>query len=214
MARINLLPWREAARQRRRKELAIAAFLAAAFVLLAGFGLRMQIAAMIASQEARNQYLQSEIQRLDSRIREIRDLEKTKDNLLARMDVIQQLQESRPEIVHLFDELVKTIPEGVFLTSMNQNGNQVVVEGRAQSNARVSAFMRNIEASDWMTNPRLLLIENKDQTGTGLSHFRLRFAQQSKQEDAPEDSQAAPHPSSDGTAPVSAALGPGDLRWT
>jgi type IV pilus assembly protein PilN len=94
------------------------------------------------------------------------------------MNVIQQLQESRPEIVHLFDELVASIPDGVFLTGVTQSGNRVEVEGRAQSNARVSAFMRNINASAWIGDPQLLVIENKDQTGTGFSHFRLSFTQQ------------------------------------
>jgi type IV pilus assembly protein PilN len=94
------------------------------------------------------------------------------------MNVIQQLQESRPEIVHLFDELVASIPEGVYVTRVSQSGNRVEVEGRAQSNARVSAFMRSIQASPWIGDPQLLVIENKDQTGTGLSHFRLSFTQQ------------------------------------
>ena len=93
------------------------------------------------------------------------------------MNIIQQLQESRPEVVHLFDELVVTIPDGVYLTRAEQNGRSVIVEGQAQSNARVSALMRNIEASPWIGNPSLQLIENKDQTGTGLSRFRLRFDQ-------------------------------------
>jgi type IV pilus assembly protein PilN len=143
---------------------------------------------MIQSQESRNNYLQGEIAKLNRRIKEIDKLEETKANLLARMNVIQQLQESRPEVVHLFDEVVRAIPEGVYLTRLTQSGGQVVVEGRAQSNARVSAFMRNIQASAWIDNPDLLLIENKDQTGTGLSHFRLGFAQRRMESD---DDQAA-----------------------
>jgi type IV pilus assembly protein PilN len=93
------------------------------------------------------------------------------------MDVIQRLQESRPEIVHLFDELVKAIPDGVYLTKESQDGKTVVVEGRAQSNARVSAFMRNIDASSWLGDAHLLLIQQKDKTASGLSEFRLRFKQ-------------------------------------
>jgi type IV pilus assembly protein PilN len=93
------------------------------------------------------------------------------------MNIIQQLQRSRTEAVRLFDELVIAVPEGLFLTKLEQSGSNLVVEGRAQSNARVSSFMRNLEHSDWLTNPRLLLIENKDKTGTGLSHFRLSFDQ-------------------------------------
>lgn len=177
MARINLLPWREAERKRRKQELGIAAGLALGAVLAMSFGLKLQIDAMIAAQEARNAFLTAQIAELDQRIREIDRLEEQKANLLARMNVIQQLQESRPEVVHLFDEVVRAVPEGVFLTRMTQSGGGVVVEGRAQSNARVSAFMRAIQSSLWIDNPNLLLIENKDQTGTGLSHFRLGFQQ-------------------------------------
>ena len=148
----------------------------------------MQYESMIAAQQSRNQLLQQEIAQLDQRIRKIQALEETKADLLARMNVIQQLQESRPEVVHLFDELVQAIPDGVFLTTVNQQGNRVEIEGRAQSNARVSAFMRNINASAWINDPQLLVIENKDQTGTGFSHFRLSFAQRrADQEDAADE---------------------------
>ena len=137
----------------------------------------MQIQAWIGDQEARNRTIEEQIAQLNRQIKEIEQLEETKNGLLARMNIIQQLQESRPEVVRLFDELVFAIPEGVYLTRMEQTGRSVIVEGRAQSNARVSAFMRNVEGSGWVGNPRLMLIENKDKTGTGLSHFRLSFDQ-------------------------------------
>lgn len=175
MTRINLLPWREEARQRRRKEFAAAGGLALIFTLLLAVLVHMQIEGRIGDQQARNQLLEGEIAQLNRQIKEIEDLEKIKADLLSRMEIIQQLQESRPEIVRLFDELVVAIPEGVYLTTLEQNGRAVVVEGRAQSNARVSAFMGNIEASQWIGSPRLLLIEDK--TGTGLSEFRLGFDQ-------------------------------------
>jgi len=177
MARINLLPWREAERKRRQKDFAVMAAAGVGAALLVGLGAHWHIERLISDQEARNAYLQNEINQLNEQIKEIKDLEKTKASLLARMEVIQQLQQSRPEVVHLFDELVIAIPGGVYLTKLDQTGRVVVVEGRAQSNARVSAFMRNIEASQWVDNPRLLLIENKDETGTGFSHFRLEFRQ-------------------------------------
>ncbi|RKT44065.1 PilN domain-containing protein [Thiocapsa rosea] len=175
MTRINLLPWREEARQRRRKEFAAAGGLALVFTLLLAVLVHLQIEGRIGDQLARNQLMEGEIAQLDRQIKEIQDLEKIKADLLSRMEIIQQLQESRPEIVRLFDELVVAIPEGVYLTKLEQNGRAVVVEGRAQSNARVSAFMRSIEASQWIGKPRLLLIEDK--TGTGLSQFRLAFDQ-------------------------------------
>jgi type IV pilus assembly protein PilN len=190
MARINLLPWREAARQRRRRELAVIAAAALGAVLLAGVVVKLQLDAMIGAQLARNTYLEGQIAVLNRRIREINELEKQKADLISRMDVIQQLQESRPEIVHLLDQLVDAVPAGVFLTSLKQEASNVTVEGRAQSNARVSAFMRNIEAADWIGKPVLLLIENKDQTGTGFSHFRLRFSQQRPVQDEAEERQA------------------------
>jgi type IV pilus assembly protein PilN len=190
MARINLLPWREAARQRRRRDLAMIAAAALGAVLLAGVVVKLQLDAMIGAQLARNTYLEGQIAVLNRRIREINELEKQKADLISRMDVIQQLQESRPEIVHLLDQLVDAVPAGVFLTSLKQEASNVTVEGRAQSNARVSAFMRNIEAADWIGKPVLLLIENKDQTGTGFSHFRLRFSQQRPVQDEAEERQA------------------------
>ncbi|MBK1702560.1 PilN domain-containing protein [Thiococcus pfennigii] len=177
MARINLLPWREERREQRRRAFLVLIGAAVGATLLVGIVSHIQIEHMIGNQQARNGHLQQEIAKLDRQIREIKALEETKARLLARMDVIQQLQRSRPEIVHLFDELVATIPDGVFLTSIDQEGGGVVLEGRAQSNARVSAFMRNIEASGWVGNPLLLLIENKEKTGDGLSRFRLRLEQ-------------------------------------
>ncbi len=191
MARINLLPWREAERKHRQREFASAAGLALAATVLLGLAVHVQIEATIAAQQERNQYLQSQIAALDVQIKRIQDLDATKANLIARMNVIQSLQKSRPEVVHLFDELVITVPEGIFLTKVEQSGKSVIVEGQAQSNARVSSFMRNIEASAWVGDPSLQLIENKDQTGTGLSRFRLRFDQRPVG-DAGEDGAANP----------------------
>jgi type IV pilus assembly protein PilN len=187
MARINLLPWRDKARRQRQRQFFIAMAIAIAAVLIVGVGVQMQFESMIAAQETRNQMLQQEISKLNIRIRRIERLEQTKANLLARMNVIQELQESRPEVVHLFDELVATMPDGVFLTRVSQSGSRIEVEGRAQSNARVSAFMRNINASAWIADPQLRVIENKDQTGTGFSHFRLSFAQRRQDAQDPDD---------------------------
>lgn len=177
MARINLLPWREAERRRRRREFAVAAGIALALSLMSAAALHFLNEARITAQQARNQFVEVQISQLNRQIKEIQQLEETKAKLLARMNIIQQLQQSRPEVVRLFDELVTAIPEGVFLTKLEQTGSNIVLEGRAQSNARVSAFMRAVEGSGWLGNPRLLLIEHKDKTGTGLSHFRMSFDQ-------------------------------------
>ena len=184
MARINLLPWREAERKRRQREFAMILATGLAATLLSGFGAHLHIERLISIQQARNALLQTEIGEFNEQIKVIQDLEKTKANLLARMKVIQHLQQSRPEVVHLFDELVTATPEGVYLTKLDQTGRAVVVEGRARSDAGVSAFMRNIEASKWVENPRLLLIERKDQTSTGFRIFRLEFSQSEPDEAA------------------------------
>ena len=190
MARINLLPWRETERRRRQRDFfgTTAAFLALAAVL--ALAVHVQAERMIDGQQGRNQFLQKEIAALDIKIKKIQDLETTKAKLLTRMNIIQQLQESRPEVVHLFDELVATVPDGVYLTRVEQTGRSVIVDGQAQSNARVSSLMRNIEASSWLSSPTLLLIENRDQTGTGLSRFRMRF-DQGKPQSAQEVAAAA-----------------------
>lgn len=185
MARINLLPWRETERTRRQRELAAIVVIALGMVLIIGLALHLHVEGLISDQKSRNEFLQSKISLLDGQILEIEGLEETKEKLLARMEVIQQLQVSRPEVVHLFDELAIGIPEGVYLTKISQSGRSVVLEGRAQSNARVSAFMRSIEDSKWIGKPLLMLIEHKDKTGTGMSHFRLRFEQLSSNGEEP-----------------------------
>ncbi len=189
MARINLLPWREEARQQRRKDFLTVGAIALGAVFAGAVLTHLYYEDSISDQQALNSYLQTEIAALDLKIEEIRDLEKTKADLLARMDIIQRLQTSRPEAVRLFDELVTAIPAGVYLTKVEQTGRSVVVEGRAQSNARVSAFMSKVEAAQAIGKPRLMLIENKDKTGTGLSHFRLSFDQVSQNQDDASETQ-------------------------
>lgn len=186
MARINLLPWRENLRKQRQREFGMTIAGALVVTLLVGVLVHIQVERMIDHQNARNGYLKKEIAEVDRKIREIKALEKTKARLLARMNVIQQLQGSRPEIVHLFDELVNTTPGGAFLTSVRQAGKGVTLNGRAQSNARVSTYMRNIDGSEWIGRPILQVIENKDQTGTGFSHFTLTAIQKKKKGAAPK----------------------------
>lgn len=177
MSRINLLPWREEERSRRQREFG---FLLAGGLVLAiaiSFYIHLHVEGLIDHQNRRNAYLEGEIAQLNRKIKEIQDLEKTKANLIARMNIIQQLQESRPEIVRLFDELVNTLPDGVYVTKVAQSGRSIDVAGRAQSNARVSAYMRNIDGSDWIGNANLKVIEHRQKTGTGFSHFNLTAQQ-------------------------------------
>jgi type IV pilus assembly protein PilN len=144
---------------------------------------------MISGQEARNERLTSEIKELEKSITEIDGLERQKERLLARMEIIEQLQKSRPEIVHLFDEVARQLPEGVHLTGLKQQGKRVEVRGIAQSSTRVSALMRQIDASDWMADPEVDRVET---TQSGSSR-QAEFIVYLKQERAgAEDAEMAP----------------------
>jgi len=177
MPRINLLPWRTELRQQRKKEFVVA--LAGALVVAAGvvYLSKVTVEGWTSAQEGRNEILRGEIATLDKQIEEINDLESQRERLLARMEVITQLQRSRPEVVHLFDELVETIPEGVNFTQVVQTGNRIELSGEAQSSTRVSALMRNIDGSEWLSNPLLGIVETKTSGVDRNSEFRL-FAQQ------------------------------------
>src|SRR6202034_4112986 len=159
MPRINLLPWREQERKVRRREFMVAlggaAFAAIIFVL----GGKLLYSSWIDSQNEKNNLLKKEIVKLDAEIADIQDLENRKQRLVARMEIIEKLQRKRPEIVHQFDEMVHTVPDGVYLTSIKQTGNKLELKGVAQSSTRVSTFMRNIDTSTWMDNPELSVVE-------------------------------------------------------
>ena len=169
MPRINLLPWREFERKRKRQEFMAAALAAVVVALLVGLVLRMQYSAAIDHQNARNQYLDSQIELLNNQITEILDLEKQKQRLKERIDVIQKLQSSRPEAVHLFDQMVRLLPEGVHLTSVKQTDRRIQFKGIAESSTRVSAFMRNIDGSEWLKDPALEIIETKGSADAGAN---------------------------------------------
>lgn len=167
MPRINLLPWREAERKRRRQEFifaAVGALLAAGVLTLI---VNWQFESAISQQNNRNQVLKTEIAALDQQITEILGLEQQKARLRARLDVIEQLQRSRPEVVHLFDQLVRTLPDGVYLTSVKQTDRRIQLNGTAQSSTRVSSYMRNIDASEWLADPALEVVETKGAATAG-----------------------------------------------
>ncbi|KQQ80158.1 fimbrial protein [Xanthomonas sp. Leaf131] len=167
MARINLLPWRAERRKAREREFySMLGFAALAGVLLSGL-IWFYYDAQISGQNERNAFLTTEIDKVKAQNEEIKELDKKKDRLLARKKVIEELQANRSQMVHLFDSLVRTIPDGVALTNIKQDGDILTLEGRSQSNARVSAYMRNLEGSGWMTNPDLSIIEAKSQDKAG-----------------------------------------------
>jgi type IV pilus assembly protein PilN len=169
MPRINLLPWRDLERKRKRQEFMFATVGAIVVALLVGLLLRFQYDAQISHQNERNQYLQSQIEILDHQIAEILDLEQQRKRLSDRIEVIQKLQSSRPEAVHLFDQLVRLLPDGIYLTSVKQTDRRIQIKGVAESSTRVSAFMRNIDGSEWLKDPSLEIIETKSGTDAGAS---------------------------------------------
>ncbi len=161
MPRINLLPWRAAERKRRQQQFAVAAVVAVGAAFAVTGLLWLMVDGWIDGQNEKNQLLKTEISALDKQITEIQGLEDQKRRLLARMDIIKTLQRSRPEVVHLFDQLVRTLPDGVYLTSIKQSNRRLELKGIAQSSTRVSAFMRQIDASQWLSNPELQVVETK-----------------------------------------------------
>ena len=173
MPRINLLPWREQERKIRRREFMVAAggavFAAIIFVL----GGKLLYSSWTEAQNEKNNLLKKEIVKLDAQIADIQDLENRKQRLVARMEIIEKLQRKRPEIVHLFDEIAKTIPEGIYLTAIKQTGNKLEIHGVAQSSTRVSTYMRNIDSSVWMDSPVLQVVESAKDSPTSGSNFTM-----------------------------------------
>ncbi|MDH5191009.1 MAG: PilN domain-containing protein [Gammaproteobacteria bacterium] len=183
MVRINLLPWREIRRKERERQfysiLAGSAVLMGAIVLY----VHLHINGLISEQNNRNAFIEGEIAVVEKQIKEIEQLEAEKARLLARMDVIQKLQSSRPVVVHLLDEVVNTLPEGVYLTNLTQKGDVITLKGIAQSNARVSAFMRNIDKSEWLTDPKLNVIQTNKKGRQRSSDFTLVVKQLEKKKE-------------------------------
>ena len=175
MAHINLLPWREELRTERQKNFLIALAISAAIAIAVIIVRDLMLNSAIDVQKGRNHFIQTEIGSLDSKIREIKDLKTKKEELLARMKVIQNLQGNRPVIVRMFDELVRVMPDGVFFTSLTVKGGEISVQGVAESNNRISKLMRRLDESDWFSNPNLTAVKALN-TGDG-STFDLTVVQ-------------------------------------
>jgi type IV pilus assembly protein PilN len=186
MPRINLLPWREEERKERKLAFVVAIMGATVASLVAAFAGYLLMNSMIDGQDQRNERLKAEIKMLDKQIEEINNLESSKQKFIARMEIIEKLQRSRPEIVHLFDEIVRQLPEGVYLTSVKQTDKRLKFDGIAQSSTRVSAFMRNIDGSEWLRNPDLEVVESSKGQAVGSS-FTL-FADQVSTVNASDES--------------------------
>ena len=177
MHRINLLPWREEQRKERQRQFLVmlggAAFVAVLVVLYA----HIHVSGMISAQEKRNDFIEQEIAKADAKIREIRQLEAKKSQLLARMEVIQTLQSQRARSTRLFNGMVQTLPDGLYYTRLRQTGNALSLEGIAESNARVSDLMRRFDRSNDFAGPRLDVIQARDEQGERVRSFNLRVTQ-------------------------------------
>ena len=175
MAKINLLPWREERRQELKKEFLVVLGGVAVIAIGLIFMAHVAIQGAIDSQDARNQYLTRHIAELEDQVKEIKELEKKRREMLDRMTVIQQLQGNRPLIVRVFDELVRTMPDGTYYKSLKRTGQTVVVSGVAESNNRISSLMRKLEASEWFASPNLTSVKAAPDFGDQASSFSLSF---------------------------------------
>ncbi len=180
MTRLNLLPWRQLRRKEQDRQLLSIGIGAAILMLLILFYVYLNVNSRIEQQNKRNQYLTAQINKLDAQIRAIRQLKKERQALIARMHVIQQLQADRTQIVHVFDSLARRLPQGIYLTSLVQSGTKITISGVAQSNARVSAFMRNLDASNWFAKPDLDVINVTAQGRARVSKFTLHVIETNK----------------------------------
>ncbi len=179
MAKINLLPWRDELRAQRNQEFGIIIGIVAAIAIGIVAVMSLYYGTLIDIQNGRNSFLENEIAKLDKKIEEIKELESRKERLLQRIMTIQELQSNRTEIVHLFDETVKSVPDGVYLTSMKQSGRNLSMTGVAESNARVSEFISNIEKSEWMKNPQINIITRNKTATLQTNDFTIRLQQDS-----------------------------------
>lgn len=172
--RVNLLDWRAKRREQRKKQ--FAAILGGA--ALAGGVVTLAVVAVfqtqLTHQNERNDLLRNEIRQMEVKIKEIKDLEKVRQDLVARTEVIEKLQHSRAETVHFFDDLASTVPDGVYLTGVTQRGTDAQIDGVAESNGRVSTYIRNLEAAAWLHDPRLVFIRAANRDNRRLSEFSIR----------------------------------------
>lgn len=186
--RINLLPWREMRRReydRRVLSISVGAWVLMGLVVLFA---QWHMNGLIEHQNKRNAYLKTEISKLDRQIKEINQIKKRKAALLARMEVIQRLQQNRTQVVHIFDDLVRKLPKGVYLTSLKKVNQTITMDGFAQSNARISNLMNNLDSSDWFTNPDLDVITVKPSGGARISKFSLKVKQEAKKKKSSDSS--------------------------
>ncbi|MCW5588966.1 MAG: PilN domain-containing protein [Legionellales bacterium] len=177
MTSINLLPWRVAARKERLRHFLIALAVSASVAVLVLIPVYLIIHSLVETQKSRNTYLQSEITKLDAQIAEIKQLQRQREDLIARMNVIRQLQESRTMTVHIFDEIVNVIPAGVYITKIEKTGPKFAVIGVADANQSISEMLRKIDNSTWLAHAVLVNIDSKQTAGVSSHHFDIQMFQ-------------------------------------
>ncbi len=187
MAKINLRPWREELRAEKQKQFVVmilgAAIIASGLVFL----WKSDMDSRIAYQQSRNAYIETAARKLDEQIKEIEDLKRKRDELLARMQVIQDLQGKRPVIVRVFDELVRTLPDGLFYMDLRRTDDSLDIVGMAESNSRISSLMRQFEESEWFTDPNLSNVSAADSRRAGYSEFNLSVQQKTPEPEGEDE---------------------------
>ncbi|MDF1779763.1 MAG: PilN domain-containing protein [Alcanivoracaceae bacterium] len=178
---INLLPWREERRKQQQQDFMILLGVAAVLAAIVWFVWDSAVSSDIANQRSRNQYVEKELSLLESQIKEIKELEDRRAELVSQLGIIQDLQNSRPSIVYIFDQLVRTLPDGVYYKEISRKGREFTITGIAESNNRISSLMRNLNESAWFQNPVLKTV-NAVGDDTEANSFVLTVAQESQQE--------------------------------
>ena len=173
MAKINLLPWRQVYREEKKREFLGIIAVVFAVAALGAYAWISSVEASIENQNSRNRLLEQEIAKLEAQVKEISELKKVRDDLLARIKVIQDLEGTRPVIVRYFDDFVRAVPDGVFITLMDKKGKSITIEGVAESYNRVASFMRNLDASDWFASPNLTSVTAAPEEGEQASMFKM-----------------------------------------
>lgn len=179
MTSINLRPWREERRQKQQLDFMIMLAVAAGLAVVVFMLWNGAVGSQVTNQQERNRYIERELAQLDQQIKEISELESRRAELVSRMNVIQNLQNSRPFIVYIFDQLVRTLPDGVYYSSIERRGTLITIQGVADSNNRISALMRNLNESDWFRDPDLRTVTAATD-GSQSNSFVLTVRQENK----------------------------------
>ncbi|MGC8120859.1 PilN domain-containing protein [Marinobacter sp. VGCF2001] len=187
MAKINLRPWREELRAEKQQQFVV--MIVGAVIIAGGLAFlwNSDMESRIAYQQSRNAYVETATKELDKQIKEIENLKRQRDELLARMQVIQDLQGKRPVIVRVFDELVRTLPDGLYYTDLKRSGDRLDIVGMAESNSRISNLMRQYEESEWFANPNLTNVAAADNRRAGYSQFNLSVQQRTPEPEAEDN---------------------------